>query len=203
MTAASEWRRVPMPERIAALPLDPRGFPVPYIVLRDEHGAPHLGANDLLLVDQVIRERRCHVCGEPLEARVWFVGGPASALLNGAHSVYADGPLHHECLRYSMQVCPYLAHRTVRPMGDASRARLAGKVTIVESDLPGAIGGMPPLFVAVQTERFKVTGRGADTVWVVPRPWRRAEYWQHGALLELDAGRKLAARHARELTPPR
>ena len=49
--------------------------------------------------------RRCGVCGEPLGVRVAFVGGERSI----ANRLFSDLPMHLDCARYALQVCPFLA----------------------------------------------------------------------------------------------
>lgn len=98
------WKDVPMPPRIAALPRDKRGFPVPwvsewstpedetgerswherwvpkydaalaYCTHVDGQGEPDLG--NLCAVRQIIGmdERRCDVCGGRVNRTAWFMG---------------------------------------------------------------------------------------------------------------------------------
>src|SRR5262245_2939618 len=106
-----------MPPRIAALPRDHRGYPVPYIVLYDEQGKPAFTANDAEKVWQAVRDKLCHICGQALDSYSWFVGGPGSAYLNGDNAAYTDGPMHEDCMQFAMRVCPHLTQQMTRALG--------------------------------------------------------------------------------------
>lgn len=186
---ALDWTK--MPPKIAALPRDARGYPIPYIVLRDADGNAILGANDYVRVVKSIRDRLCHVCGQPLGKTVWLVGGPASALANGDHGAWGDGPLHDVCMRYAMAVCPYLAHRTVKPMAEITERRATEAGATMLPDIPG-IGGMPVVFVAVAVRQWRVEG---GPVFIAPKPYDDITYWQDGHQLRRLAG-EIAARDA-------
>jgi hypothetical protein len=95
---------VHVPERVKALPMDERGYPIPFFAaiidgkpdLRVSSGKKALRCNDELL---------CWVCGEKLNNQSCFIGGPKS----NASGMYSDGPMHRNCAEFSLQVCPYLA----------------------------------------------------------------------------------------------
>lgn len=94
-------------ERVARLPKW-RGIPVPFFVTWREDGVP-----DFKVVSESNRmkcatERLCWICGEKLLAWVVFIGGPASA----KSRLYVDGPMHDECARDAVKLCPFLAGRT-------------------------------------------------------------------------------------------
>src|SRR5215472_13925800 len=96
-----------VPSRMAHLPLDPRGYPIPANVYRDAQGRPHFTINDDRKRLEQLRRDACPICDQSLYIGRWFVGGPLSAFHpNGA---YIDLPMHHECATYALQVCPYLA----------------------------------------------------------------------------------------------
>jgi hypothetical protein len=99
------WKDIPVPPLMRDLPRDERGFPVPFIVLRDPSGKAVFSANDTLVVDRCHVEQRCGVCGNQLDD-MWVLGGPVSAF--HPNGVYIDTPIHHECGTYALQVCPYL-----------------------------------------------------------------------------------------------
>ena len=101
------WRdldTVLMPTRIARLPRDPRGYPIPVNVLNSK-GVLDFRATDPAKMARVIELRCCALCGEPLGARMAFVGGPKSM----ASRYFTDAPMHRDCAIYALQVCPFLA----------------------------------------------------------------------------------------------
>lgn len=124
-------KNVPIPERMQHLEKDRRGYPIPANVLRDVKGLPVFTINNVEWVEKNQMEAEvplCGICGTELElGSMYFVGGPASTLHpNGA---FADGPMHHECANYAVQVCPYL----VLPKGKYAK-RLDAKAA--KNDLP-------------------------------------------------------------------
>lgn len=197
---------IPIPDRMAHLPRDRRGLPIPVTVHRDEHGKPHFQINEEAHRQRVIAEDRCPICGGKLLRGRWLVGGPASAF--HAHGAYIDPPMHTECLHFAMKVCPYLAA--------PSYAKLLGKKTlaphaqndVVETD-EGMLDERPGVFVAVMATGQRLirgemdgTGggiamvRGMELVrYVKPRqPYSRVEYWRHGVQIsEAEAAPFIAA----------
>lgn len=101
------WRdlnEVPMPARIARLPRDPRGYPIPVNVL-NSNGKLDFRAIDPDKAQRLIAQRCCALCGEPLGSRIAFVGGPRSI----ENRFFSDAAMHRDCAIYALQVCPFLA----------------------------------------------------------------------------------------------
>ena len=190
---------VAMPERIAALDRDHRGYPIPFVVFRELDGRPDFVVNDATRTWQAALEELCHICGQELETRQpWFGGGPGNALLNGDVAVYIDGPAHHDCLRYALQACPHLAGQLLKPVQlQAVTQRLAGQgVRTVDNTV---IAGVPAVFVAVQAHVYRADRRGDHLVYEVLKPFRKVEYWAKGELLPRDEGEREAKRWARKV----
>lgn len=174
-----------MPDRIARLDKDPRGYPIPWNVLRGEQGEAFFTVNDDRRAWQALKEQRCPICGEKLGKWKWFAGGPRSAF--DEHGWYLDLPMHHDCLRFALQTCPYLA-----------LPKYLGRIDVVHADkLPEeakilldetVITDRPEVFVAVGCDKVEAKdGR----IGVVPylRPLRPAlayEYWRHGKQIPLN-----------------
>jgi hypothetical protein len=92
------------PARIAKLPLDRRGYPVPWFV-SIVNGEPEFRAMDPAKWRLAVRERRCWVCGERLGAYLAFVLGP----MCGITRTSAEPPSHRDCARWSAEHCPFLS----------------------------------------------------------------------------------------------
>ena len=97
---------IAIPDRMKHLDRDHRGYPIPYIVFRDNDGKPHFTINAHEKVARCKHEDICAICGMKLLRGRWFLGGPMSAF--HPHGAYIDPPLHHECMRFAVQTCPYL-----------------------------------------------------------------------------------------------
>jgi len=176
----ADWRTFPVPDRMKHLPLDPRGYPIPFTVLRDAAGKAHFTINETPLTLRVLNEDLCAICGKPLLRGRWFVGGPASAF--DPRGAYVDPPAHQECARYALKVCPYLATpnygklidgRTLRP-----EQRRAEHIGLFADDR--VINDRPPVFVAVHARGHRHHMLGQQITVVPAKPYIAVEYWQHG-----------------------
>lgn len=98
------------PARVARLPADPRGFPVPWFVAwRD--GVPHFPAVDAEKLGVAWRDERCWVCGDKLGAWRGWVVGPMS-VIEGATP---EPPSHCDCAAFAVIACPHLTSAHARP----------------------------------------------------------------------------------------
>lgn len=168
----------PIPERMAHLPCDHRGYPIPWMVYRDLEDRPHFQINDHVKRMISIDYDLCSICGKKLFRGRWFVGGPMSAYdENGA---YIDPPMHDECVHYALKVCPYLAApRYAHEIGTRTLGK-HDRNTLVLTD-PTMIDGRPELFVAVMAIGQTLT---PGNEYVRPkRPYRAIEWWRHGKRL--------------------
>jgi hypothetical protein len=100
----------PMPPRIARLPRNRQGYPIPWFVadLPD-------GSRDFRIADQerhidALRFGLCWVCGERRGAYSAFTIGPMCAV----NRISAEPPAHRECAIYSATVCPFLSVPNMR-----------------------------------------------------------------------------------------
>lgn len=183
---------VPMPPRIASLTRDRRGYPIPFIALRDTDGIPHFTINDHMKVMHARMRKVCSICGKgfevfqdsrgkrnptPENAGMWFVGGPMSAF--HPHGAYIDPPAHRECHEYALRVCPYLAA--------PSYARRIEGATLDPAKLPRYMVGFvdsamiperPEVFVSVWCEDHIAVGPGG--MYMKPAGVRAYQFWRHG-----------------------
>ena len=89
---------------IAALPVDERGYPVPWFVAWTDDGRPEFRAMDPVKFVRAIKEKRCWVCGTKLGVNVTFVAGP----MCGINRTSSEPPSHLDCARWSAINCPFL-----------------------------------------------------------------------------------------------
>lgn len=102
----------PRPPRIAALPLDYRGYPIPWFVAwfrkgertpcKKGDGAPDFRVAEGL--ELAVTCKLCWVCGGELGSFKTFVIGPMCAI----NRTNAEPPSHHECATYTAMACPFL-----------------------------------------------------------------------------------------------
>ena len=94
-----------MPERIKALPIDHRGFPVPYFVAWFD-GKPDHRVMDGAKLWPAINKRLCWICGQPLGANdVAFPLGPMCTI----NRTTSEPPSHRECATFAIKTCPFLS----------------------------------------------------------------------------------------------
>jgi hypothetical protein len=98
---------IPMPPAMARLPRDRRGYPVPFMVLQaeDNDGEPALAVLDPRRVVRALHNRLCAICGQALDYWIAFIGGDL-CLKNRLFGL----PMHEDCARFSMRVCPHLSN---------------------------------------------------------------------------------------------
>lgn len=106
--------------RMARLPIDGKGWPVPWFVAWID-GQPDHRVMDGEKKDKAWLNRLCWICGQPLGgATVTYAIGPMCAV----NRVSAEPPAHKECAEYSVKACPFLsrphAHRRESGMPEES-----------------------------------------------------------------------------------
>jgi hypothetical protein len=185
-----DWTTVPMPENIAKFcRKDPRGLPVPFVVLQDANGVYHFKVNDSQKTGMAIIGRKCSICGQPMQkGDRWLVGGISSAFdPNGA---YIDIPVHKECGVYALQVCPYLAVRNYNYKTDLNK--LATKIQLIEGtsvklqDTTIDTDRLP-LFVLCKPKSYEYIIGPDNNFFLVPtRPFLEQEFWDEGRLLTTE-----------------
>jgi hypothetical protein len=108
----------PLPDKMKSLPLDHRGFPVPWFVQWFDAGKPTdngVGVADFRVIDpqriaRAVKQRRCWVCGGPLGVHMAFVIGPMCAV----NRVISEPPSHRDCAIFSATACPFLSQPRMR-----------------------------------------------------------------------------------------
>lgn len=113
----------PLPPKMANVPIDERGYPVPWFVELID-GKPDHRIMSTLKLRLAVTEGRCWMCGEPLGVFKSFVIGPMCIITRCS----AEPPSHLECARYACAACPFLtrphAHR--RQAGLPEHMEMAG-----------------------------------------------------------------------------
>jgi hypothetical protein len=93
-----------MPARMAGLPIDHRGFPVPWFVAWIEGEPDHRIVHPKKL-HAALGLGRCWICGGALGAFKTFTIGPMCCVTRAN----SEPPSHIECARYAAQACPFLS----------------------------------------------------------------------------------------------
>lgn len=91
------------------LPVDDRGYPVPWFVSWID-GKPEFRAADREKLHRATKFHMCWVCGEPVGRYSTFVIGP----MCGINRVSSEPPCHRDCAEFSAIACPFLTRPKAR-----------------------------------------------------------------------------------------
>ncbi len=97
------------PDRIKRLPVDYRGFPVPWFVAY-VGGAPDFRVIGAGKIDKAVRGNLCWICGHKLGLMKAFVIGPMCAV----NRVSSEPPMHRQCATFAATTCPFLTKPMAR-----------------------------------------------------------------------------------------
>lgn len=130
----------PLPEKMLDLPLDPRGYPIPWFVGSVD------GKRDFRVADQskrvlAVRDRLCWICGGKLGRYLAFVIGPMCAVNRNT----SEPPSHRECAIFAATACPFL----ILPKSDYRKPPEGG------TQLPHALPGNPGVCCVWITTSYK------------------------------------------------
>lgn len=104
-----------MPDAMALLPRDARGYPVPAFVHWAEDGTPDFRIIKDGWREECYRKHKCWLCGGILGKKKWFVLGPMCSVSRTT----MEPPSHKLCAEFAVKNCPFLT----RPL--AKRADLS------------------------------------------------------------------------------
>lgn len=94
-----------LPNRMKTLPVDKRGYPVPWFVAW-ENGQPDFRIIGTGRVTTAVNKQLCWICGQPCRiAPVSYVVGPMCIV----NRTSAEPPSHLECATFAAINCPFLA----------------------------------------------------------------------------------------------
>jgi hypothetical protein len=99
-----------MPARIKALPIDERGYPVPWFVARLPTGKWDFRMIGPGKVSAAAGKHICWICGQRLGRHLAFAVGPMCAI----NKISSEPPSHLECARFACEACPFLVNPAMR-----------------------------------------------------------------------------------------
>lgn len=99
-----------MPSRIAGLPRNKAGYPIPWFVATLEDGSRDFRIAGTFQMLTAVQHKLCWVCGQPLGTYYAFTIGPMCAV----NRISAEPPSHRDCAIYSALVCPFLSNPAMR-----------------------------------------------------------------------------------------
>lgn len=150
-------RDTPVPPAVAALPHDPRGYPIPAITPRDPEGRPTFAITGAARTLICALERRCSICGTPMApGPVWrVIAATETEALMAARAAgrptankapSPEPPGHRACMLFAAFTCPFLARPNARRGQDAdvmgaslTRGTARGSSAESGSEIGGAV----------------------------------------------------------------
>jgi hypothetical protein len=133
----------PPPDRIKNLPIDARGYPIPWFVIEMPDGTRDFRIADQNKRIRAVRERLCWICGGKLGRHVAFVIGPMCAVNRNT----SEPGCHRDCAVFAATGCPFL-----------TRPKAQYRTATLPEGSKGIVGGLPgnPGACAIWiTETFK------------------------------------------------
>lgn len=94
-----------MPSRIARLPRDKRGFPIPRFV-QYINGEPDFRIMNAHHMANCIKRGLCWICGDLLGSHKAFTIGPMCCI----NRISPEPPAHLECATFAAKACPFLSN---------------------------------------------------------------------------------------------
>jgi hypothetical protein len=92
-----------LPARMRKLPVDDRGYPVPWFVVWLD-GRPEFRVADTGKMHRARRHGYCWICGSNVGAVSTFVIGPMCMV----NRVTSEPPCHADCAEFAATACPFL-----------------------------------------------------------------------------------------------
>jgi hypothetical protein len=171
-----------LPPHMASLPLDHRGFPVPFFVAW-QHGKPLFPVMDPAKMQQAHRRDLCWVCGKKNFAFKCFVIGPMCCI----NEINSEPPSHYQCARFSALNCPFLSKPKMRRVTSTNEA---GEI-VYQDEVMGQPAGMmvernPGVTCVWVTRSSSVFDAGGGGVLWKLGPPVRTEFYANGRLATRD-----------------
>lgn len=167
MNASDTLKLPPMPARIARLPRNARGYPIPFFVQWID-GLPDFRLLDGANFARCLSERLCQICGEPLGASATFVIGPMCAV----NRTNGEPPSHRECAEFAVKACPFMLRPGMERREDDT-TRSAGTSGIFVTRNPGVM-------VLWTTKRWKIFHDDKGYPLVNLGEPRHVSWWREG-----------------------
>jgi hypothetical protein len=170
MNHTAAFLSVPVPAKMAKLPRDRRGYPIPDSAFIRPDGTPDFTTVDHAKWITAAKFRRCGICGNTMHGRVWFVGGPACE----ANRLFFDHPMHEECAKYALQVCPFLALPVMH-----YRKKQEEVIGFIKQPVHSMSDVKPDRFMLGKCHKYDVVQFGPDLL-LRASEWEELTWWVEG-----------------------
>jgi hypothetical protein len=173
---------IEIPMMLRTRPKDRRGFPIPFSAFIDSAGKPQFTITDPRRLAECMGKKLCGLCGRRLTYGLWFVGG--ERCFTHEMGAFIDPPMHEECARYAIRVCPFLAAPNYnKRIDDKLMPTDPDGLTIVVKDT-SMVDDRPETFGLGMTMRCTVVRPSPLQQYFRADGWRVFERWRHGQRVE-------------------
>jgi hypothetical protein len=162
-----ETRFPDAPRWVRRLPVDRRGYPVPWFVAWID-GAPDFRVIRPRGIETAVKANLCWICGRTMGRLKSFVIGPMCVI----NRISSEPPSHPECATFAATACPFLTHPLARRGEGPMPEGASGPAGIMNPRNPGVA-------VVWSTLRFALAPDRGGVLFNVGRPHRLAWY-AHG-----------------------
>lgn len=172
---ATKPRRGPaIPAYMADLPVDFRGFVIPWFVAWMD-GKPDHRIADAPKIGLAVEKRLCWLCGKKLGDALAFVIGPMCSI----NRISSEPPSHPSCANYAVQACPFLSQPKMRRSERGlEHAGIVDPPGIMEPRNPGVT-------LIWLTPRYKLIPTATGVLFEIGTP-SRVEWWTEGRRATVD-----------------
>jgi hypothetical protein len=101
------------------------GYVIHFTLPVDKDGKPQFRSLNRDKQVQCVHQARCHLCGERLYPPYWFICGEWEVK---GKVISSNGPMHEECARYAIAVCPFLSNPNYQSKASAFEGRSFGVI---------------------------------------------------------------------------
>jgi hypothetical protein len=163
------------PTFMADLPIDKRGYPVPWFVEWFK-GEPEFRATSAYKLRKAVKEHLCWTCGKPLFTEKVFVIGPMCAV----NRISSEPPSHRSCALYAAINCPFLSKpQMVRRTNDLPKGKEQPAGLMIERNPGVTLLWYTTRYALLNVPRIEALGVGAGVLFSIGRAIK-TEWYREG-----------------------
>lgn len=167
-----------LPDAMAGLPRDIRGYPIPAFVYFDKQGKEDFRIIKTGWREECHKRHRCWLCGGFMGRRQWFVLGPMCSVTRTT----MEPPSHRLCAEFAVKNCPFLT----KPMAKRNERGMPPEEHFVDGKMIDRNPGVTIIWETTSYKPFRVDDGWLITVGdpVNVTAWREGRHATRDELLD-------------------
>ena len=153
-----------LPPKIAALPIDGRGYPVPSFI-GETDGRPDHRFSDPKKIVAAERNKLCYICGRPRGRYLAFPVGPLALFARAT----GEPPAHLECCEFAVKACPFLTRPNMHRRPDTYPDHVKKAIEYVDAERDrlkvSEVSRNPGVMMIYVTRSYEIAKVGPDVIW--------------------------------------